>query len=132
MNFLIALDPPTPGSKSALAQLLASVQSTGEARVAAGDAASVRPVKQAFTGQQPTQKRKRSSQRQDSQSGVPNSQGLTPTQQKKLRVLMQQQQPQQGSLATGQIILGQQSLVPGQGRWEIISYLFPCKGPLSV
>ncbi len=55
-------------------------------------------------------------QRQGSQQGLPGTQTLTPAQQKKLQLLMQQQQPQQGSMSSGQIVLGQQPLVGGQGR----------------
>lgn len=76
----------------------------------------MRQVKQAVNPQQATQKRKRSLQRQDSQPGITNTQSLTPTQQKKLRLLMQQQQPQNGAMSTGQIVLGQQPLVTGQSR----------------
>ncbi len=120
----IYLGPPTPGSKSALAQLLASVQSTGESR-STNDA--TRQIKQSLQHQaqqkqqqqQEPARRKRSVQRQNSQQQFTNPSGLTPTQQKKLQLLMQQQQPQQGSLSTGQIVLGQQPLVGNQGRYEI-------------
>lgn len=118
--FYFLLGPPTPSSKSALAQLLASVQNTGETRPAGENA--LRQIKQGIHNQQPSQKRKRSTQRPESQPTLQSSQGLTPIQQKKIRLLMQQPQPQQGSLTTGQIILGQQSLT-GQGRYA--AHVFP-------
>ena len=111
------LGPPTPSSKSALAQLLASVQSTGETRQIAES--SVRQVKQASNPQVTSQKRKRSTQKQEPQPGMQVNQGLTPAIQKNLKLLMEQQQPQQGSYSGGQIVLGQQPLLTGKGRYYV-------------
>ena len=111
------LGPPTPSSKSALAQLLASVQSTGETRQIAES--SVRQVKQASNPQVASQKRKRSTQKQETQPGMQVNQGLTPAQQKNLKLLMEQQQPQQGSYSGSQIVLGQQPLLAGKGRYSV-------------
>ena len=108
VNFhYVFLESPTPRSKSALAQLLASVQ--GGDHLSPTDTKQLTPQKE--------RGRKRSVRTGSSQSTTPVSGNLTPVQQKNFQLLLQQQQPQQGNVAsTGQIVLGQQGIAASTAR----------------